>query len=79
MLVTWRRKLKKSCIIGVWKLLSFAIWWSTWTERISMLLKERQCLSRFQAVYFKNFEKLESSALQYRKSFSLDFVYYIVL
>ena len=31
--MAWRRKLKKSWILGVCKLMSLAIWWTTWKER----------------------------------------------
>ena len=31
-LVAWRRRLKKSWVLGVWKLMPLAIWWSTWKE-----------------------------------------------
>jgi len=32
-LVSWRRRLKKSWVHGIWKLLPIAIWWCTWKER----------------------------------------------
>jgi len=33
MLVTWGRRLKKSEVHGIWKLVPLAIWWCTWKER----------------------------------------------
>ena len=31
--VAWRRRMKKSWILGVWNMISLAIWWATWKER----------------------------------------------
>ena len=32
-LAAWRRRLKKSRVHGIWKLVPLAIWWCTWKER----------------------------------------------
>ena len=31
--VAWRRRMKKSWVIGVWNIVPLAIWWATWKER----------------------------------------------
>ena len=31
--VAWRRRMKKSWILGVWNMILLAIWWATWKER----------------------------------------------
>jgi len=30
--VAWRRRMKESWILGVWNMVSLAIWWPTWKE-----------------------------------------------
>jgi len=37
--VACRRRLRKSWILGVWKLLPLAIWWCTWRERKSRIFE----------------------------------------
>ena len=29
----WRRRMKKSWVLGVWNMIPLAIWWATWKER----------------------------------------------
>ena len=31
--LVWRRRLKSSWLLGLWKMIALAIWWSTWRER----------------------------------------------
>ena len=31
--VAWRRRMKKSWVLGVWNMVPLAIWWATWNER----------------------------------------------
>ena len=32
-LVDWRRRLKRRCILGIWKLVPLTMWWCSWKAR----------------------------------------------
>lgn len=36
-LVAWRRRLKNSWVLGIWKLVLLAIWWCTWNPREELM------------------------------------------
>jgi len=56
-LVARRRRLKKSSVLGIWKLVPLAIWWCTWKEMNQHnFLRESFIASQFQTLFFENDE-----------------------
>ena len=50
-LVAWRRRLRESWILGVWKLIPLAIWWSTWMGK-NCLIFEGKARTQFKISNF---------------------------
>jgi len=47
-MVAWRRKMKKSWVLGVPNVVPFTIWWATWKER-------NQCIFQDKALAFQDY------------------------
>jgi len=39
--VAWRRRMKKSWVLGVWNMIPLAIWWATWKERNRRIFEDK--------------------------------------
>ena len=50
--VAWRRRMKKSWILGVWKVVLLVIWWATWKERSRRIFKDKALSFQEYKLYF---------------------------
>jgi len=51
-LVSWRRRLKKCWVHGIWKLIPIAIWWCTWKERNRRIFDDKALSFQDFKLYF---------------------------
>jgi len=50
--VAWRRRVKKSWILGVWSMVPLAIWWATWKERNRRIFEDKALSFQEYKLYF---------------------------
>ena len=50
--VAWRRRMKKSWVLGVWNMVPLAIWWATWKERNRHIFDDKVLSFQYFKLYF---------------------------
>jgi len=48
----WRRRMKKSWVLGVWNMVPLAIWWATWKERNRRIFVDKVLSFQDFKIYF---------------------------